>query len=120
MKTIKITYWITSAIIAVMMAYSAFAYVTKPEIIQSFHHIGFPDYFRTELAIAKALGAIVLLVPVWSRVKEWAYAGFGIAFISAFIAHTASGDPVGNRIAPLAFLALLIASYLTYHKLPKA
>ena len=42
---------------------------------------------RIILGIAKPLGAIALLVPGIARVKEWAYAGFAIAWICAFIAH---------------------------------
>ncbi|HVY75019.1 MAG TPA: DoxX family protein, partial [Puia sp.] len=49
--------------------------------------------------------------------KEWAYAGFAITFVSAFIAHTASGDPVSYRFMPLLMMALLIASYISYHRL---
>jgi DoxX-like family len=118
MKTTKITYWAATAIVSVMMTYSAYAYLVHPAIAQAFHHLGFPDYFRIELAIAKLIGAVILLAPVSARVKEWAYAGFAITFISAFIAHTSSIDPVGNRISPIIFLALLVTSYVTYHKLP--
>jgi uncharacterized membrane protein YphA (DoxX/SURF4 family) len=120
MKATKITYWITTAIVALMMFYSASAYLTQPAMAAAFHHLGYPDYFRIELAIGKIIGAILLLVPLSARIKEWAYAGFGITFISAFIAHTVSGDPVANRIMPLIFLILLIYSYITYHKQRKA
>ncbi|WP_184549669.1 DoxX family protein [Mucilaginibacter sp. FT3.2] len=113
MKAFKITYWITTSIIALMMTYSAVAYLTKPEMTQAFHHLGFPDYFRVELAVAKVIGAILLLIPVSSKVKEWAYAGFFIVFVSAFIAHTASGDPVAVRVAPVVFLAILGVSYVS-------
>jgi uncharacterized membrane protein YphA (DoxX/SURF4 family) len=116
MKAIKITYWTTTVIVAVMMLYSAYAYLTQDALVQAFHHLGYPDYFRVELAIGKLIGAILLIAPVSARVKEWAYAGFIITFVSAFIAHTASGDPVNYRIMPVIFLALLIASYITYHK----
>jgi uncharacterized membrane protein YphA (DoxX/SURF4 family) len=116
MKAIKITYWITTAIVALMMTYSTYAYLTQDAVKQAFQHLGFPDYFRVELAIAKLIGAILLLAPVTSRIKEWAYAGFTITFISAFIAHSSSGDPVANRSMPLIFLVLLVISYVTYHK----
>jgi len=99
------------------MFYSAYAYLTQDAMVQAFHHLGYPDYFRVELAVAKLLGAIFLLIPGAARVKEWAYAGFLFTFISAFIAHFASGDPVANRIMPLVFLVLLIVSYITYHKI---
>ena len=116
MKATKITYWITTAIVALMMAYSCYAYLTQDVVKQGFHHLGFPDYFRVELAVAKLLGAILLIAPVSGWIKEWTYSGFVITFISAFIAHTASGDPINNRAMPLIILALLTGSYLTYHK----
>src|SRR6476661_8884581 len=112
MKTTNILYWTTTGIMAVMMALAAYSYITQPAVQQGFHHLGFPDYFRIELAIAKLIGAVLLLAPVASRVKEWAYAGFGITFISAFIAHIASGDPVSVLIMPILFLMLLIISYI--------
>ncbi|MBA4167104.1 MAG: DoxX family protein [Chitinophagaceae bacterium] len=120
MKTNRIIYRITTAIIALMMIYSAYNYFTADAMQQAFHHLGFPDYFRIELAVAKTVGAILLLAPVPARVKEWAYAGFATTFISAFIAHTASGDPANYRAMPLIFLAILIVSYVTYHKSAKA
>ena len=120
MKATKITYWVTTVIVTIMMLYSSYAYLTQDALVQAFHHLGYPDYFRVELAVGKLLGAILLIAPVASRIKEWVYAGFIITFISAFIAHTASGDPVNNRIMPVIFLALLVASYVTYHKLNKA
>ena len=116
MKATKITYWITTALVGIMMLYSAYAYLTQDAMTQAFHHLGYPDYFRVELAIGKILGAILLIAPVSAKIKEWVYAGFVITFISAFIAHTASGDPVNYRVMPAIFLALLIVSYVTYHK----
>lgn len=116
MKKIKITYWITTAIVALMMTYSAYAYLTQETVKQGFHHLGYPDYFREELAIGKLIGAILLLAPVVARLKEWVYAGFTITFISAFIAHTASADPIANRVMPVVILALLFVSYFFYHR----
>ena len=116
MKTIKITYWITTAIVALMMTYSGYAYLTMDKMEQAFQHLGYPDYFRVELAFAKFIGALLLVLPLNARIKEWAYAGFTITFISAFIAHTFSGDPTSVRIMPVIFLVLLTVSYLTYHK----
>jgi len=119
MKALKITYWINTSIVALMMTYSAYAYLTQPIMAQAFTHLGFPSYFRVELAIAKVIGAILIITPLTSRIKELAYVGFAITFISAFIAHTASGDPVSVRIMPVIFLVFLAVSYYTYHKLPK-
>ena len=115
-KTIKIIYWITTAIISLMMIFSAYSYLTNEAIKGAFQHLGFPGYFRIELAIAKALGALLLIIPIKGLIKEWVYAGFTFTFISAFIAHTASGDPINNRIGPIIFLVVLAISYFTYHK----
>ena len=117
MKTIKITYWASTGLISLMMAYSAYVYLSNPAINQAFTHLGFPSYFRIELALAKLAAAIVLLAPLKRSIKEWAYAGLGITFISAFIAHTASGDPLAARISPLIFMGALTLSYVMYNKL---
>src|SRR3954447_10548235 len=106
MKTTNIIYWTTTSILAMIMTFAAYSYITQPAVQQGFRHLGFPDYFRVELAIAKLIGAVLLLAPVASRAKEWAYAGFGITFISAFIAHIASGDPASVRMMPVLFLGL--------------
>ena len=119
MKAIRITYWITTAIVGLMMTYSAYAYLTQPAVAEGFHHLGYPDYFRVELAVAKLMGAILLLAPLRARIKEWVYAGFTFTFISAFIAHAVSGDPAAHWSGPVIFLVLLAISYITYHKTPQ-
>jgi len=117
MKKTKITYWTSTVLLALFMGFSAFSYFANPMAKLGFRHLGFPDYFRVELALAKILGAVLLLIPANSRIKEWVYAGFTITFISAFISHTASGDPTANMVMPLIFLAPLAVSYITYHKI---
>ena len=117
MKVSKITYWATTGIISFMMLYSAYAYFGNPQIKDAFVHLGFPDWFRQELGIAKLLGAIALIVPmIPARIKEWAYFGFFVNFFSAFLAHFVSGDPVNNQVTPLVLLAILIVSYITFHQ----
>lgn len=116
MKATRIFYWILTVIVGLMMLYSAYAYLFVPQVAQGFGHLGFPSYFRIELAVWKTIGALLLLLPVPSMVKEWAYAGFAITFISAFVAHTASGDPVSVRMGPMIFLLILIGSYVTWRR----
>lgn len=114
MKSVKIIYWTTTTIISVMMLFSAYMYFTSVEVKQGFVHLGFPDYFRIELAIAKTLGALALILPfIPARVKEWAYAGFFINFVSAIIAHLASGDAASTWGSVSVFLLILIASYIS-------
>jgi len=121
MKKNKIIYWITTGIIGLMMLFSASMYFTNLQATAGFAHFGFPDYFRIELGIAKIIGALVLLIPqIPTRVKEWAYAGFGIVFISASIAHYNSGDPMANVIGPMVFLVILVVSNIYLHKVKQA
>ena len=112
MKKNKMIYWTSTVIIAVMMALSAYSYFTNEEVKGAFLHLGFPTYFRIELATAKLLGAVILLVPaVPAALKQFAYFGFAITFISAFIAHISAGDVVSVAIMPLVFLIVLAISW---------
>lgn len=117
MKKLKITYWITTGIFSAMMLFSATMYFTSPDMAQTFEHLGFPDYFRIELGIAKIIGVLLLLSPVKGRLKEWVYAGFTINMISAGIAHIASGDPISVVLTPLVLLVVLAVSYGAFQKL---
>ena len=118
MKKDKIIYWLTTGIISLMMLFSAFSYLTNEEIKAAFTQLGFPGYFRIELAVAKILGAAVLLLPMVSlRLKEFAYFGFAITFISAVIAHISSGQPASVAIMPVVFLAVLAVSYFYLRKI---
>ncbi|EKJ86487.1 DoxX-like family protein [Leptospira meyeri serovar Hardjo str. Went 5] len=99
------------------MLFSAVSYFMNPEIAVGFNRLGFPDYFRVELGIAKLIGSLIILVPQISRrFKEWAYVGFGITFISAAIAHLRSGDSVSTVIAPIVIFGILTVSYVFYYK----
>ncbi|MFC0771606.1 DoxX family protein [Terrimonas alba] len=89
-------YWTAKGFISFFMLFSAYYSYSHAEALLK---LGFPDYFRYELVVAKVCGAILLLIPqVPRRIKEWIYAGFGIAMISALIAHICSNDPIGQII----------------------
>jgi hypothetical protein len=87
-----IGFWIVTALFCLQMSFTAYAQLRLPEVAEAFTHLGFPDYFRVELALAKLLGVVLLLAPVPARLKEWAYAGFAIDLGSAVIAHHAVGE----------------------------
>jgi hypothetical protein len=91
-KGLLIGFWIATAMFCLQMAFTAYAQLQLPQVATAFIHLGFPPYFRVELAWAKLAGIVMLLAPVPARLKEWAYAGFAITLISALIAHFAVGD----------------------------
>ena len=119
MKRDKIFYWIATSLIALSGLMAGIMYFASPFIAKEFKHLGFPDYFRVELATAKILGVFAIILPMVSaRIKEWAYAGFAIAFISATTAHIAV-ESMSAAISPLVSLLFLIISYVYYTKLNK-
>ena len=114
----KIIYWTTTGIISAMMVFSAYGYFSNPDMKAAFVHLGFPDYFRIELGVLKVLGALALILPmVPNKIKSFAYFGFALTFVSAFIAHTASGDPIAVAAAPIVFLVILGISYYYQDKI---
>lgn len=121
MKKEKIIFWVTTGIFSLTMLLSANMYLTSAEVKEGFvQHLGIPDYLRIELAAAKILGSLALFLPFLPKgFKYFAYTGFTINLISAFIAHIALGDPAGDVIKPIIFLALLAASFIYYNKLEK-
>jgi hypothetical protein len=118
--TMKYVYWGTTALLALLMAASGTMYFVSDGAAQTFARLGFPDYFRVELGIAKLLGAGALVVPLPRSVKEWTYAGFTISFVSAVIAHVAAGDPISAIGPPVGAFGLLVGSYISYHQYARA
>ena len=121
MKKETIIYWVTTGLVSAMMLFGAYNYFTSPDMKAAFGHLGFPDYFRVELGVAKILGVAALLLPmVPATVKNFAYAGFAIILASASYAHFSSGDPMSVVITPLVLLGLLAVSYTYSTKLVTA
>lgn len=121
MKAIRIIYWISTSLVTLSLVMAGFMYFTSPEVAAGFTHLGFPDYFRVELGIAKLLAAPALIAPFTPRnVREWTYAGLGIVFISASLAHAASGDAGSNVASPLISYVLLSISYFTWNRIQRA
>jgi len=109
----KITYWVTTGLLALMSLFAGFVYVSgSPQAVEGFTHVGYPQQLRVILGVAKILGSITLLVPGLIKLKEWAYAGFTFAWISAFFAHYLANDGP-KAYAPLVLLLLLAISYWT-------
>jgi len=120
MKKTKTIYWIVTGLFCAFMLFSAIPDImVTPEAVTFITSLGYPKYFIPFIGVAKLLGVIAILVPGFPNVKEWAYAGFGITFISATIAHISSGDPLSVAIMPLVFLAVLVISNVYLYKKQK-
>jgi len=117
MKKEKIIYWISTGLISAAMLMSSFMYLSKnPELLANFKLLGYPEYFIPMLGTAKLLGAISLLNPWFSKLREWAYAGFAFTFIGAIWSHVATSTPF---VPALVLLVILGVSYFFNTKTEK-
>ncbi|WP_100615171.1 DoxX family protein [Confluentibacter citreus] len=117
-KTNKIIFWTATIIIflfeGVMPAFTSQTELAKEGI----RHLGYPEYFGNALVVFKVLGALALVIPqVPNRIKEWAYAGFTFDFLFASISHFAVDGFDFQTIFPIIILAILMVSYVYFHKL---
>ena len=109
----KLTYWVSTGLLAALSVFAAFTYLSgSPQAVQGFAHVGYPQQLRITLGIAKLLGAIALVFPGLPKLKEWAYAGFTFAWVSAIVAHYLAKDGP-EAFVPLILLVLLFISYVT-------
>ncbi|WP_041881051.1 DoxX family protein, partial [Pedobacter lusitanus] len=88
--------------------------------LQGTQHLGLPYWFHVEAGIGSFIGGLILIIPkLPSRLKEWAYVALGITYISALIAHLYVDGVVPMSFMPIVVFAVLLISYLCYHKLLK-
>jgi hypothetical protein len=119
-KGLTIGFWIVTALFCLQIGFTAYAQLKLPQVAAAFTHLGFPDYFRVGLSWAKFAGVLVLLAPLPSRLKEWAYAGFAFDLASAVIAHLAVGDGPGAWAWPAGTGVLWALSYFCWRRLEAA
>jgi len=111
MKKQNVGYWLATGVVAVIMAASGtLAILHVSQYMEALKHLGYPPYFANLLGIGKLTGVAILLVPRLGKLKEWAYAAFGITVLSACYSHLSSGDG-WLALDPLATFAALVVSY---------
>ena len=112
MKTKTVLYWVTTSLVASELLWGAEWDLTRqPHVVAVFVHLGYPLYLLTILGVWKVLGGMVLLVPRFTRLKEWAYAGAFFEMSGALLSHVARGDPASEFGVPLAFSVLTLTSW---------
>jgi uncharacterized membrane protein YphA (DoxX/SURF4 family) len=117
MKSTNIAYWIFTGLLILLMLFSAVSsLMPNPKGMEMMKHIGYPYSVLTLLSVAKILGVIVLLIPGFPRLKEWAYAGFTFDLIGAIYAGLSAGDPIGRWAPVMLGLVFIFGSYIFYHK----
>lgn len=119
-KQLLTGFWIATALFCLQMSFTAYAELRLPQVADAFAHLGFPAYFRVELSWAKLLGVALLVAPVSSRMKEWAYCGFAIDLASALVAHFSVGDGIEAWGWAAGTGLLWAASYFFWRRLERA
>jgi len=115
MKKNKIIFWTATIIVALWEAVMPMVtWISAPEYMTfGTKPLGYPDYFAYSLAIAKVLGVIAIVYPKTpTMLKEWAYAGLSFTLIFAFLSHLFVDKNIGFMLMPLAFLGILMVSYI--------
>ncbi|MEO1253317.1 MAG: DoxX family protein [Bacteroidota bacterium] len=113
----KILYWSSTLLLSLILLWSSYTYVFMKSAIDGVRELGFPDFFRIQLAVLKSIAVVVILVPsIYMSLKEWAYAGVGLFFITAIVAHVAHKDSIIITIVNVLFLGILLTSYLSMRK----
>ncbi|WP_119080506.1 DoxX family protein [Chitinophaga alhagiae] len=110
-KRNKIIYWIATIWLALGMVSTGLVQLLRVKEETDFIiNLGYPVYLLTLLGICKILGAVVVLIPRYPLLKEWAYAGFFFVMSGAIFSHFATGDM--NKMFPaLLLLALTVISW---------
>jgi hypothetical protein len=117
MKGTKIIFWVTTSIIALFNILGLF-FINSPQAIEGTKSLGLPIWFHTELTIGKGIGGLIILLPFFpKRIKEWAYVALGIDMLSAVIAFLSVFGFTPLLLSPIISFGLLLASYISYHKL---
>jgi uncharacterized membrane protein YphA (DoxX/SURF4 family) len=118
-KRDKFIYWGSTIWLSLGMVSTGWVQLFKvkgdgPGSIESMIHLGYPDYLLPLLGILKIIGVVVLLVPKFLLLKEWAYAGFFFLMAGALFSHLAAGDPMKELIP--AVLLLLLTGLSWYYR----
>ena len=111
-KRNKIIYWISTIWLALAMLASGLQQIFQTKgFVDIIVHLGYPLYLLNILGVWKILGVIAILIPKFSLLKEWAYAGFFFAMSGAVFSHIASGDSMNEIFPSLVLLILTLVSW---------
>ena len=106
-------YWIATALLSFGMLASGAAQISHAkEMVDLINSLGYPLYFLYIIGVWKILGVITILIPRFTLVKEWAYAGFFFVMTGAFVSHLASGNyGIKGLIGPFMQTIFIISSW---------
>jgi hypothetical protein len=112
MNRTRIAYIAVTALFCLIIAPSGVLDIVQPSfVVDAMELIDLPLHLITLIGVWKLLGILALAMPRFTRINEWAYAGFFFDLTGAAYLHGAAGDTVQSVVTPLVFLVPLFASY---------
>jgi uncharacterized membrane protein YphA (DoxX/SURF4 family) len=112
-KRNKIIYWIATIWLSLGMVSTGLVQLMQiKEETQFIINLGYPKYILPFLGISKILGTVVILIPKFPLLKEWAYAGFVFTIVGAIYSHSMVSNSISEFAPAMLLLALSIISYL--------
>ena len=116
MKKLVIFYWISTALVLFFFLPGAVMNIMRtPDWIEVFEALGYPTYLLPFLGAAKLCGCLVIVLPHFKRLKEWAYAGLVFDLVGAiYSALMVTGFEPGLLLMFVA-LGTVLASYWLWH-----
>jgi hypothetical protein len=85
--------------------------VSGPPVADIVTHLGYPLYSLRIIGFWKLLGGIVLLIPGYPRLKEWAYAGIFFELSGAAASWLAFDHNVVEAVVPAILAVLALVSW---------
>ncbi len=111
-KRDKIIYWISTIWLSLGMASTGVVQISQmKDEVQKMSLLGYPSYFLVIIGVWKLLGVIIVLIPKYPLIKEWAYAGFFFVMTGAIFSHLAVRDEAIEYFGPVLLVVLTIVSW---------
>ena len=111
-RTKKAIYWIFTLWAGLGLTATAIQQVFKTSgDINFITHLGYPHYSLVLIGIWKLLAVPALIVPGFTRVKEWTYAGLFFLMTGAIFSHLAMGDGFKDLFPSLLLSAIIFVSW---------
>ncbi|MCC6290992.1 DoxX family protein [Candidatus Nomurabacteria bacterium] len=120
MKKTKITYYLSTILLSVMVLVAAYLELSgSKEALDTITSLGYPEYLLFILGVAKIAG----ILGIWQgRVKflrEWAYAGLVIDFAGALSSHLFSYQGPEKYSGSIIAIILVVISYWSFKRLQR-
>jgi len=109
----SVLYWLFTLVITFELAAGGVWDLLRIEYVRVvLAHLGYPMSLLMILGVWRIPGALVLLLPRFPRLKEWAYAGAFFNYSGAAASHLLAGDAAGQWVGPLILCVFTLVSWV--------